>query len=270
MIISDRHRFVFVHVPKCAGTSVRRALAPFDDTGGFFSERVSEDPVHGRIDFTHLPLHALGRIAPDAFGKLGRYRSFAIARDPFDRFSSALSQQMKMYRGVEIAQASDAEVAATLDDVIAFLGRQPRVTDPSYIHFCRQTDFVDLDGRRLVDDVFPLDRLDLLACEIGRLVGRPVEIGGRENPTLVLRYPRLRSVVRQASSSAKRWLPERLSERLRQTGRSLLVKQAGGELPRIYRSSEIRAFVAEFYEADVRLFEESVRRAAEEPVAESA
>jgi len=30
MIVNDTHRFAFVHIPKCAGSTIRLALAPYD------------------------------------------------------------------------------------------------------------------------------------------------------------------------------------------------------------------------------------------------
>jgi hypothetical protein len=61
MIVSDRHRFVFIHIPKCAGTSVRNVLEGFDETGGRFNTRIADDPKFGRLDYTHLPLSIMAR-----------------------------------------------------------------------------------------------------------------------------------------------------------------------------------------------------------------
>jgi hypothetical protein len=73
MIISDRHRFVFVHVPKSAGTSIRAALAPFADGGAAASP-----------DTTHETLPALLARHP----QLTMHFKFAVVRNPWERLVS--------------------------------------------------------------------------------------------------------------------------------------------------------------------------------------
>ncbi len=73
MIISDRHRFVFVHVPKSAGTSIRAALASFDDG------RSAASP-----DTTHETLAALLGRHPG----LATHFKFAFVRNPWERLVS--------------------------------------------------------------------------------------------------------------------------------------------------------------------------------------
>jgi hypothetical protein len=51
MIISDRRRFVFVHVPNSAGISIRAALAPFADGGSAVSPDTAACDDGGCRDF---------------------------------------------------------------------------------------------------------------------------------------------------------------------------------------------------------------------------
>ena len=73
MIISDAHRFVFVHVPKSAGTSIRAALASFAD------RRSAASP-----DTTHETLPALLARHPE----LATHFKFAFVRNPWERLVS--------------------------------------------------------------------------------------------------------------------------------------------------------------------------------------
>ncbi len=73
MIISDRHRFVFVHVPKSAGTSIRAALAPFADRASAASP-----------DTTHETLPSLLTRHP----QLTTHFKFAVVRNPWERLVS--------------------------------------------------------------------------------------------------------------------------------------------------------------------------------------
>ena len=36
MLISDSHKFAFIHIPKCAGTTVRKSLLKFDTRNNFY------------------------------------------------------------------------------------------------------------------------------------------------------------------------------------------------------------------------------------------
>ena len=60
MILSDRYRFVFIHVPKCAGTSVRAAVAPYHDADSRFLKGVELHPDLGEIDFGIYRLDCCG------------------------------------------------------------------------------------------------------------------------------------------------------------------------------------------------------------------
>ena len=59
MIIDDQNKFVFVHIPKCAGSSIRSKLDVFDTTGGFLRPPVQEVDGVGLLDLAHLPLSEL-------------------------------------------------------------------------------------------------------------------------------------------------------------------------------------------------------------------
>src|SRR6056297_405238 len=261
MIISERYRFVFVHIPKCAGTSVRQALAVFDETGGEFSERVADDPEFGPLDYTHLPLHLLRRVAPQAYAKLAAYDAYAIARNPFERFPSAMAQRMKMYRGKEMAQAEGSELRAELEDITAYLRDRRHVTDPAYIHFARQTDFVWDGAERLVEQVFPVERIGLFMAAMEQRIGTPLGTAQHENRAMIFRFNQLRSAIMLGSAAAKRWLPEPLSRDLRERARGLLMRPAAKDaLPEIFRSQAVSEFVADYYAGDLALHLEALSR----------
>jgi len=73
MIVSDSRKFVFVHIPKTAGISVRAALEPYAD---------GQKAAHPNT--THETLPALLTREP----RLGGYYKFAFVRNPWDRLVS--------------------------------------------------------------------------------------------------------------------------------------------------------------------------------------
>ena len=91
MIISHRHRFVFVAVPKTGTHSVRQALreqlGPEDEEQvGLFVNKRLPDPRLAAVGHGHL---GLAQVRPylgdEAFAA---YFKFAFVRNPFDRFVS--------------------------------------------------------------------------------------------------------------------------------------------------------------------------------------
>ena len=256
MILSDRHRFVFIHVPKCAGTSVRHAVQPYHDADERFLKAVERHPDLGEIDFRHLPLRLLRDLDPEAFEKLKIYDSYALLRDPFQRFRSAISQRAKMYLGKEFAQLGDSELHAELRRVQDYLLSEPRVIAPEFIHFARQADFVQIGDERLVSNLFPLERLDLFAQAFARHIGAETLPMGHVNKTEVFRYPQLKHMARTGGQLARRMLPGPVHEALRRSARRVLMKPVATTKQSIFDSAEVREFVASYYSADIALYQE--------------
>lgn len=262
MILSDRHRFVFVHVPKCAGTSVRAAVLPYHDADERFLKTVERHPELGEIDFRHLPLHLLRDLDPEAFEKLKIYDSYALLRDPFQRFRSAMAQRAKMYLGREFAQLGGKELRSELRRVQEYLLSEPRVIAPEFIHFARQSDFVQIGDQRLVFNLFPVERLDLFAQALARHIGTATLQLGHANKTKVFRHPHLKHVARTSSVLARRMLPGPVHETLRRSARRLLMKPVSTAGLPVFDEAEMRDFIAGYYSADIALYKEVQARMA--------
>lgn len=256
MILSDRHRFVFIHVPKCAGTSVRNAVLSFHDADSRFLKLVERHPELGEIDYRHLPLPLLRDLDPEAFGKLQEYESYALLRDPYQRFQSAMSQRAKMYLGKEFAQLSDDEIRAETRKVMAYLQSDPAVISPEYIHFSRQSAFVRINGERLVRNLYPVEHLDLFVQALTRQIGIDSLELGHANKTTVFRHPQLKRVMYGGSALARRVLPNRLHEVLRVSARRVLMTPGTTQSHPILNEPAIRNFVSEYYAEDIVLHQD--------------
>ncbi len=253
MILSDRYQFVFIHVPKCAGTSVRTAVSPYHDANSRFLKSVEMHPSLGEVDFRHLPLALLRDIDPEAFEKLKTYDSFALVRNPFQRFRSALAQRTKMYLGKEFAQLEEGNIRAEIDRVMDYLQTEPRVIAPEFIHFSRQSDYIMLDGVQLVRHTYPIERLDLLGAALRSHIGTDDLQIGHDNKTMVFRQPRLKRLLRTGSAVARRFLPFAVHEGLRVRARRKLM-QPGGDVPHpVFDDPTVQAFVNTYYAADIAL-----------------
>ena len=254
MIISDTHRFIFVHIPKCAGTAVRTALAPFDESGGRFDRRIASDPAHGLLDYTHLPLHLLDSVAPDVMAKFDSYATDAVCRDPFARFPSAVAQRIKMVHNSHLAAYDNAALQAEIEGVIDWLDRHEHVTHPDFIHFARQTDYIFLDGRRMVETVVSVEQIETLRTAIGERVGATLPSFGHANQRMTFTRPGLRGLLTAGSTLAKRLLPGSLSGPLRAAARSVWLRPAGEEVPEPFVSPAVRDFIERYYRDDLSLY----------------
>ena len=258
MIISDRYRFVFVHIPKCAGSSVREVLRPFDDTHGKFEFYVAEHPDFGELDFAHIPMALLVKIDAEALQKVRDYDSFAIVRNPYDRFPSAVAQRAKMYLQKELAQLEPAALAQEVESCMQYLRDRTLITDPGYIHFARQTNYVDFEGERIVNNIFPVERLDAFRDAVAARVDSEIGDVGHVNRAVTLRFSGIRPLVTTGSSLAKRLLPNSLSRHIRNKARQFLVRPIETNLPPIFQSGMVKDFVRDYYAGDIALHKEAL------------
>jgi hypothetical protein len=134
MIISDSRKFVFVHIPKNAGTSIRAALEAFADGQSAAS-----------LDTTHETLPALIARHPG----LRTHFKFAFVRNPWERLVSfffyskqRLSRTFPQFQAMEGVET----MLRLLDRNVTWLCDMHAVR-PQCEYICGE------DGRRLTDFV---------------------------------------------------------------------------------------------------------------------
>jgi len=88
MLVNHTKKYIFIHVPKCGGTTVQETLL--------------KHSIFAGEDFTMYEFHTT-LLSPDAQMYLDRgYKAFAFVRDPYTRFASAWHQVQFMtdvYKG---------------------------------------------------------------------------------------------------------------------------------------------------------------------------
>jgi len=214
MIISDQHRFAFVHIPKCAGTSVRKALRPIDETIGQF-DHIADHPDMGPTNYGHITLADLARFFPEHYAKVRTFRSMAIVRDPIDRFFSAIFQRLREFKGYEQSQISPTMVDAEAQALARHLAAADDRLDLEYVHFNRQSDYIFHAGERVVGEVFALDRLADASAFIEACTGVRLAAEERENRTAALRLGALQPVVRALRAPYGALLPRATRDMIR-------------------------------------------------------
>jgi hypothetical protein len=172
MIVSTRHRFIFVAIPKTGTHSVRQALreqmGPEDmEQVGLFVRKSLPIPELARIRHGHLTLSQvrphLGADVFDAFFK------FAFVRNPFDRFVSYCSF-MTRQKG-----QFDRDPKPVMRH---FLANPPL----DHILFQPQHQFVsDEHGKLLTEYIGRVERMQDSYDEIARRIGIPTTQLARVN-----------------------------------------------------------------------------------------
>ena len=213
MIISDHHRFAFVHIPKCAGVSVKHPLRAIDTTAGYF-DRIGEHDAMGRIHFAHITLRDLAEHFPGEAAKLRDYRAFAVVRDPTQRFLSALFQRLREFRQLNQSDITRDRIEQEAADVIRYLESDPVRLDLEHVHFNRQSDYVFQAGERIVDDIFPIERMADIVAYVADRTGISVE-EERRNRSTEVRFAVVRPLVRLLRRPYAALVPYALRNHLR-------------------------------------------------------
>ena len=181
MVINDRHRFIFIHVPKSAGTSMMRAFQELPGNNRRWIAVSNHEPIR---DFhEHWP----GRRS--LFDRiLNRnpvgYLTFAFVRNPWDRLAS-------LYRYLTEKKRRKPGVSG-LTSFADFLDQAAqRVAWINGLHsFRNQVDFFrDAEGRMAIDFA------GRLRASGGRCQGARRSSGRADSPatpqSVLARWPRL-------------------------------------------------------------------------------
>lgn len=259
MIISDKHHFAFIHIPKCAGTSVRKTILPFHDGGEWALKTLETHPEYGELDYRHLPLDLLQKINADVFEKVRTYDSYAIVRDPVARFRSAISQRAKMYLDTELPKLTEDELLDHIQSVIDYLNGNPSVIPSEYTHFIRQSDYIFLQDEQVVQNLFPLEHIERFFDAVREKFGVETLDIEHANQTRVFVHPSLKHVAYKGSDLARSILPATLYNTLRKSMRSLLMTPKKGIEASAFEAPEVRKFVETYYAKDIALHRDTLK-----------
>jgi hypothetical protein len=196
MIVCRRppHRFIFIHVYKTGGTSIRRALMPYVTSPG----RRAVDAVARRLGLTAryaqpYPPHMSASEAISVIGKeeFDSYYSFAFVRNPWDWHASLYAYIVRTphHRQHELVKAF-----RSFEEFLVW-----RCTDD----FALQRDFVfSKDGEQLVDFIGRFERLEEdfrhVCATIGLAARLPRLNVSRTRPYQEYYNPRTIELVRRA------------------------------------------------------------------------
>jgi Sulfotransferase family len=151
-VISHLHRCIFIHIPKCAGTSIEDVLWPHERTeeelwGGFVDDYHNAYQTGGLQHLTAMLVRRI--VGEDVFSS---YYRFAVVRNPWDR---AVSQFAFMQRRADLRTYARIEAATSFKDYLKAIRRR------THIQWAPQYTFLhDDDGTLLVDEVLRFEGLE--------------------------------------------------------------------------------------------------------------
>jgi Sulfotransferase family len=129
MIISHKHRFVFVHNPKAAGSAIRKAISHLHDDGITYWHQRFVPELDRVVDAAHLTLHDIAICRPDIMD----YTFFTVVRETMSRFASAWCEHLRQHPDSFGPPGSDINewVAKNMDETNFRFNWK-------YVHFCPQ------------------------------------------------------------------------------------------------------------------------------------
>lgn len=255
MIISQRYGFVFVHVPKCAGTSVRTQIAACDPDHVAMAE-TGNHPVLGPIDYGHVPLTLLRRHFPEEYAAVETLPAFAILRDPLTRFGSSLRQTFWRYEKMPMTLIPPETLRARTLEIIDRVRAEIDAPSQQMIFFARQSDFVFDEGRRMVEHLVPIEEVGAFIDYLSVVTGTPMDRDRRSNQNVDLRAKWLGPVAFRVNDALRRTLPLGVHGRIKNAALGVLAtKKSAAESSGLLDMPEVREAVADLYADDMALYE---------------
>lgn len=234
MVIDDENEIFFIHIPKNAGTFIRTNLK---DGREFWGLRTF--PEIGKRDAAHLTLEEIRQALPQVFEKLIAYESFALIREPRERFVSSVLEAARDYHNTPKSAVSDEQIVELGEH---YLSRLPN-RGVEFAHFTPQIDFVRLDGKPMIDNLFRLEDIDRCVAVLEQRVGRKFD------DAKVNTSPKKGNTV-----ASEGWrLLTRIAPQLRSTagGKRISAKLEGRTLS---LPSDLEKKVLDFYAEDLDLY----------------
>lgn len=182
MIISDTKRFIFLHNPKAAGTSIRQTLLlPHDTKNNFYWGMASGGPLKRPVDKAHLAIEDLKILYPEAYNLLHEYFVFAFIRHPYERFISSFYEYAKHHdQDLNLKSKTTRQLSTILDDFIVNALSHEKIRHVyKYRHFIPQHCVLYDEKKCMVDYIGRVNNLHKDLSSITQIIGlnMPLKLG---------------------------------------------------------------------------------------------
>ena len=160
MIISDEKEFIFIHNPKCGGTTVRDSLKRFDTHAHWYWGQTKINDI--TIDKAHMSLSILRMHFPEAFKLMSKYFVFGVVRNPYKRVISSYNEVFfKEFENVMNGSESFDSYKVRLKYFIAKMSaEQIKGWTQSHRHFILQKNMFYVGRKCYADLILKLEELE--------------------------------------------------------------------------------------------------------------
>jgi hypothetical protein len=257
LIISNKYKFSFIHIPKCAGSHIKNALQQFND-GENYTKRIGALNNIENVDFAHLPLKFLKNNIPHEYEKLCEFETYAIVRDPEERFYSAFSQYVKKKHRVGVKDLDIIQLKIYLNDVICWLkdNGELEIYPSEFIYFMPQCKFIFCDNQQIVKGLYFIDDLDVFVKDLESYLGTEIRLddkGVGSNKTVEYRSPIVKLIfnrrVRIMLRKVKKLIPRSSLLFLM----NIIYKPSKGDWSLVLKNEEITKTITDIYKQDYTL-----------------
>lgn len=252
MVISDKFQFIFVHIPKNAGSFVRKKLEYYQENDIF--NKVVKHQILGNIDVDHVTLENLEQYYPELFLKVNMYWSFAILRDPYSRFGSSVTQRIKMYNPENINTLSQSEFHSSVLKVINEIKKcslNNRNLPFDLIHFQPQHSYIFLNNRQIVKNIYTTKQFVDLTKEFMNRFGIKIDFDekGKENVGLIAPNKKIGKLYLLFKP-----IYDFFPNSIRLFLKNIFLVDRNKRFDKILSSPEVIQFINTYYAKDIELF----------------
>jgi hypothetical protein len=263
MLISDANKFIFIHIPKCAGTSLRKSILKVDPNAIKFNYRDMHTEL-GRLDYTHIPLKELHDYFPTEWNKILNYSTLACVRDPYHRFPSSLAQKLRMYKGCEIRFLTSKKLAKEVDEVIETLSILPsnNVLPAEMIHFQKQVCYIFHDKQQIIKTVIDVSQVEIYLAQLFNTLDTqifsPPRTQHKHNATMKYKIDLYRNFDQYVLDPIYKHRVGQYTMIKRGINKikKLIMSPYNAHLDPIFYSETVRNFIKEYYQEDIIYVEE--------------
>ena len=151
MIISDTNKFLFIHNPKAAGTSIRRQLFQYDSNPHRLAYQEYIPALERVVELFHVCAGDVPAVWPDR--DFSNYMKFGFVRNPYDRLFSSWAEHKYQHN---LDRDTDFNVWARQHMTASNLR-----FDWRYTHFCPQHFYFYKNNTKFADFIGRFEELDL-------------------------------------------------------------------------------------------------------------
>jgi len=258
MIISYSKKFVFIHIPKCGGTTIRELLKTIDEK--YLNAKIN-NLKQRQVDVDHLPIFALKKLLPDVFNIVDEFDSYTIIRSPFDRFISSVSQRLKMFKGKQLKDLDYNQIIKEIKEIIEYLSchdKAEELLENDFIHFQRQIDYIFYKDRQVIKNIYTIEQAEVLyemlekKFELNNL--NSVSKRKKLNQTLVYRNHFVKIIQNISKKTRAHNLLRLMPDPIKSYLNSLVYKDSSDLKRKLLREPFINDFITSYYSKDIDFY----------------